>query len=92
MPHNCATCERSIRHDTGSSGAIKGLHTVPHLARPAEPLASWLSWYKVSKNLVGDLQHFWQTKQSKLFSNCRIDLFYSLARASQRVKSRSAHL
>ena len=48
----------SLRHAEGYSGTIQGLHTVPHLARSAEPLASWLSWYKVSKNLVGDLQHF----------------------------------
>ena len=46
--------------------------TLTHLPYSlVEPLASWLSWYKVSKDLVGDLQHFfWQTKQSKLFSNC----------------------
>ena len=63
---------KSLRHAAGYSGAIQGLHTVPHLARSAEPLASWLSWYKASKNLVGDLQHFfWRTKQTKLFSNCR---------------------
>ena len=63
---------KSLRHATGYSGMIQGLHTARHLARPAEPLASWLSSYKVSKNLVGDLQHFfWRTKQSKLFSNRR---------------------
>ena len=62
----------SLRHATGYSGTIQGLHTVPHLARSAEPLASWLSWYKASNKLSRRSSALLlANKLSKLFSNCR---------------------